>query len=136
MRMYLWNGHTPMRDGDLDNGIIIHEYAHGISIRLVGGPGNSNCMSGGQAGGMGEGIGDCFSLFFRWRPEEYDRDTIFEMADYSAGNGIRLFPYAYNMTINTQTYSVINGGQYSGVHAKGCVWCTIIYVYFFFIFFL
>jgi extracellular elastinolytic metalloproteinase len=28
MRMYLWNAKSPMRDGDLDSGIIIHEYGH------------------------------------------------------------------------------------------------------------
>jgi len=28
MRMYLWNAQSPMRDGDLDSGIIIHEYGH------------------------------------------------------------------------------------------------------------
>lgn len=126
MRMYLWNQVTPMLDGDLDNGIIIHEYAHGISNRLTGGPANSNCMSGGQAGGMGEGHGDCFSIFFRWRPE-YNRNTVFGMGEYAAGRGIRLYPYAYNFTTNPQTYSYINGNQYSGVHAKGCFWCTVIY---------
>jgi len=126
MRMYLWNQVTPMLDGDLDNGIIIHEYAHGISNRLVGGPGNSNCMGGGQAGGMGEGHGDCFSLFFRWRPN-YNRNSVFGMGEYAAGRGIRLYPYAYNMTTNPQTYSYINGGQYSGVHAKGCAWCSFLY---------
>ena len=33
MRMYTWNSYSPMHDGDLESGIIIHEYAHGISIR-------------------------------------------------------------------------------------------------------
>ena len=29
-------------DSDVDNGIIAHEYAHGISIRMTGGPANSD----------------------------------------------------------------------------------------------
>ena len=29
------------RDGDFDNGIIAHEYGHGISNRLTGGPASS-----------------------------------------------------------------------------------------------
>ena len=33
------------RDGDLDNGIIAHEYGHGVSIRLTGGPSNVGCLS-------------------------------------------------------------------------------------------
>lgn len=126
MRMYVWNQVTPNLDGDLDNGIIIHEYAHGISNRLVGGPANSNCMGSGQPGGMGEGHGDCFSIFFRWR-NEYTRNTEFGMGEYAAGRGIRLYPYSYDMSVNPQTYSYINGGSYSGVHAKGCAWCTFVY---------
>lgn len=30
--------------GDLDNGVITHEYGHGISNRLTGGPLNSGCL--------------------------------------------------------------------------------------------
>ena len=30
--------HPGIRDGDLENGIIIHEYGHGVSSRLTGGP--------------------------------------------------------------------------------------------------
>ena len=32
--------HPGMRDGDLEAGIIMHEYGHGVSNRLTGGPGN------------------------------------------------------------------------------------------------
>jgi hypothetical protein len=31
-------------DGDFDNGIIAHEYGHGISTRLAGGRNNSSCL--------------------------------------------------------------------------------------------
>ena len=37
MQMYLWTGGSPFRDGDVDNGIIVHEFGHGISNRLTGG---------------------------------------------------------------------------------------------------
>lgn len=40
MRMYYWTGGQPYRDGDFEAGIVIHEYAHGISTRLTGGPAN------------------------------------------------------------------------------------------------
>lgn len=45
----------PFRDGDLEAGIVIHEYSHGLSTRLTGGPANSGCLGYGEAGGMGEG---------------------------------------------------------------------------------
>lgn len=39
MQMYLWNyGNVYDADGDFDNGIIAHEYGHGWSNRLTGGP--------------------------------------------------------------------------------------------------
>ena len=37
--------HPGIRDGDFENGIILHEYGHGISNRLTGGPG-INCFCG------------------------------------------------------------------------------------------
>ena len=36
---------TPDRDGDLDNGVIIHEYGHGVSNRLTGGPATSTAST-------------------------------------------------------------------------------------------
>ena len=51
MNMYIWDLTNPHRDGDLDAGIITHEYTHGISTRLTGGPANSNCLWNGEAGG-------------------------------------------------------------------------------------
>jgi hypothetical protein len=40
-------------DGDFDNGIISHEYGHGISNRLAGGPAKLKLF--GNYEGMGEG---------------------------------------------------------------------------------
>ena len=37
MQMYVFTGPTPDRDGDFDAEIVIHEYTHGLSNRLVGG---------------------------------------------------------------------------------------------------
>ena len=44
--------HTGIRDGDLDNGIIIHEYGHGVSNRLTGGP-SASCLGGNEQAGEG-----------------------------------------------------------------------------------
>jgi hypothetical protein len=49
------------RDTDLDNGVIAHEYGHGISNRLTGGPSNTSCL--GNAEQMGEGWSDLMTLF-------------------------------------------------------------------------
>jgi len=128
MRMYVWTRSTPNRDGDLDAGIVIHEYGHGISQRLTGGPANVNCLSGGEAGGMGEGWGDFWATMLRQRPS-YSRADLFPMAPYSANTvvGIRKFPYTTNMNINPETYDYIRRAGYEGVHAKGEVWCGILW---------
>ncbi len=51
--------HPGIRDGDFENGIVIHEYGHGVSLRLTGGPG-INCLTGNEQGG--EGWSDWFAL--------------------------------------------------------------------------
>lgn len=127
MRMYVWTVTNPNRDGDLDSGIIIHEYAHGISNRLTGGPGNVGCLGSGEPGGMGEGWGDTFATMLRMN-ENSTRDDVFGMGDYSnGGEGIRNYPYSTDMSINPSTYSYVTRPGYSGVHAKGEVWAVILY---------
>lgn len=64
--MYVWDLTKPMRDGDLESGIIIHEYSHGISIRLTGGPANSNCLGYGESGYV-------FINIFQWNGRRMGR---------------------------------------------------------------
>jgi extracellular elastinolytic metalloproteinase len=40
-------------DASFDNGVIIHEYGHGVSNRLTGGPAHSGCLSNGEQAGEG-----------------------------------------------------------------------------------
>lgn len=126
MRMYTWTLTRPKRDGDLESGIIIHEYGHGISIRLTGGPMNSGCLPYGESGGMGEGWGDWWATLLRMRPE-YKSDIEFGMGDYSATQGIRPYPYSRSLKTNPHTYGYVKRGGYGGVHAKGAVWASILY---------
>jgi extracellular elastinolytic metalloproteinase len=44
MRMFLWDNTNPKRDCTFDAGVVIHEYTHGLSNRLTGGPANSGCL--------------------------------------------------------------------------------------------
>src|SRR5262249_7140886 len=59
MRLGLWNFVSPLRDSDLDNGVIIHEFGHGVSNRLTG---NANGLNAIQSRGMGEGWSDWWAL--------------------------------------------------------------------------
>jgi extracellular elastinolytic metalloproteinase len=128
MRMYVWTASTPRRDGDLDGGIVMHEYAHGISNRLTGGRTNVGCLGFGEPGGMGEGWGDTFATITRVTAST-TRTQNYAMGDYSANDagGIRNYVYSTNMTTNPSTYNYVVRPGYSGVHAKGEVWAVILY---------
>ncbi|KAJ3100344.1 Fungalysin/Thermolysin Extracellular metalloproteinase 5, partial [Physocladia obscura] len=127
MRMYVWDVVDPWRDGDLEGGIIMHEYAHGISTRLTGGPANSGCLGWGESGGMGEGWGDFFATITRTTANT-TREQDFGMGEYSnGGKGIRKFKYSTSLDTNPSVYSTIQKPGYWGVHAKGEVWAAILY---------
>lgn len=126
MRMYLWNRSTPQRDCSFDAGVVIHEYTHGLSTRLTGGPANSGCLPSGESGGMGEGWGDFFATAVRLQPDD-TRATTYAMGDWVYNNpaGIRAYPYSTSLTTNPHTYKDLSG--LSAVHAIGTVWATMLY---------
>uniref|UniRef100_A0A1D1YKY7 Extracellular metalloproteinase NpI n=1 Tax=Anthurium amnicola TaxID=1678845 RepID=A0A1D1YKY7_9ARAE len=127
MRMYVWDISDPWRDGDLESGIIIHEYSHGISTRLTGGPANSGCLGWGESGGMGEGWGDFFATILRMKPE-FNNTKEFGMGEWAnGGEGIRKYPYSTSTKVNPETYKYIDKPDYWGVHPKGEVWAEILY---------
>lgn len=109
-------------DGSLDNGIIAHEYGHGISTRLTGGRTNSGCLSNNEQ--MGEGWSDFFSLVTTHRPGDTGEMSrgigTYANAESPGGRGIRRFPYSTNMNINPQTYNDIRGT--TAPHPLGEVW--------------
>ncbi|MET0401339.1 MAG: extracellular metalloproteinase [Cystobacter sp.] len=111
MQMYIWNTVTPNKDGDLDTGIIVHEYTHGISNRLVGGPSNVSCLSNRQA--PGEGLSDFLSLVYTARPTDTGPMArgvgTYALNQPVTGPGIRAKPYSTSNAINPWTYASING---------------------------
>ena len=119
---------VPNTDSDLDNGIIAHEYGHGISNRLTGGAGNTFCLNGDEQ--MGEGWSDFYSLLLQMKPGdmEGDRNGIgtYVTFDTPDGDGIRPFPYSTDMSINPFTYNDIGSGV-SIPHGVGSVWCTVLW---------
>ncbi len=100
---------SPQLDGDLDNGIIIHEYGHGISNRLTGGPANVDCLDNQEQGG--EGWSDFYALAFTQASgtEVAGGRGIgtYALDEPTTGPGIRTQKYSTNMTINDHTYDDI-----------------------------
>lgn len=122
MQMYLWNSTTPSRDGDFDNGIVVHEYGHGISTRQVGGPSNSSCLTNAQQ--PGEGISDWLALVYTHKSGDTGATRrpvgTYAMGQATTGNGIRGVPYTTDTSINNWTYASIAGRTVP--HGVGAVW--------------
>ena len=122
-------GAIPNRDSDLDNGVIAHEYCHGLSIRLTGGAQTSNCLSGSQQ--AGEGWSDLCSLFFT--PDAADTATTprgigtYVLFEPPTGAGIRPFPYTTDLAVNPLTYGELSAGTLSVPHGIGTVWASIVW---------
>ncbi|KAG7408237.1 Extracellular metalloproteinase MEP [Fusarium oxysporum f. sp. rapae] len=126
MRMYRWTYTEPQRDSSFDAGIVIHEYTHGLSSRLTGGPDNSGCLPGGESGGMGEGWGDFMATVIHIQPKD-TRSTDQVMGDwiYNKPAGIRAYPYSTSLT--TSPYTSKSVDSLSGVHDMGNYWATVLY---------
>jgi len=128
------------RDGDLDNGIVAHEWGHYMHHRL------SNCVSG-PCNGMSEGWGDFNALLLMLREGE-NRDGVYAMGPYALADGtpdtayfgIRRFPYSTDRTKNALSFRHIGdenplptttpgfpGGPNSEVHNTGEIWATMLW---------
>ncbi|TXT37048.1 MAG: hypothetical protein FD138_781, partial [Planctomycetota bacterium] len=127
MQQYIFTLTNPERDSDLDNGVIIHEYGHGVSNRLTGGPANSGALNALQSGGMGEGWSDWWALMFTQRPTDAQNDPI-PIGTYVLGDpaGIRTYPYSFDMSINPHTWSDYNNVTQE-VHYAGEIWCSALW---------
>jgi subtilase family serine protease len=117
MSMFLWDGvgcwgedvdadGSPDLDGDFDLDIIVHEYHHGVSLRL------NTAWTGNEAGAMGEGGGDFFAY-------SINGDTV--LAEYSRLGGIR--------SINGKTYADWSClfFLFCSVHDNGEIWANVLW---------
>lgn len=130
MQMYLWSG-TPQKDGSLDNGVVSHEFFHGVSNRLTGGPSSSGCLTNAEQ--MGEGWSDYFSLMItqNWATSTLTSgyDAPRSVGTYAAGQpitgrGIRTQRYSTNMTVNSKVYlASLPAAQ----HDRGEIWCAALW---------
>jgi hypothetical protein len=134
MQMYLWP-HTgtgefvgKIRDGDLDAGIITHEYGHGISNRLTGGPSNVDCLDNQEQ--MGEGWSDFLAISLTARDGDKGEQMrgLGTYALYQPGRqskGIRTTAYSTLKSINPSSYDSIKTAAIP--HGIGYVWATMLW---------
>jgi len=114
-------------DGDFDNGIIAHEYGHGVSIRLTGGPSSGNCLNNDEQAGEGwsDWLGMVMTTDRNNTADERRGLATYAIGQPTTGRGLRSFPYSRDMAINPDTYDVISGT--TQVHRVGSVWCAMIW---------
>ena len=114
------------KNSSFDNGVMIHEYGHGISNRLTSQ--GYSCLTNLEQ--MGEGWSDFFSLMLTNTPG-YTATTARGIGTYSTNTattagGIRQYRYTTDMSVNPHTYADTNttGGQ---PHAVGEIWATMLW---------
>ena len=122
-------GSLPELDGDFDNGIIAHEYGHGISTRLTGGPNNSSCLRNAEQ--AGEGWSDWFGLMLTMKPGDTGAKPrgigTYVQNQPTSGRGIRPSPYSTDFAVNNYTYGATNNAVLTAPHGVGFVWATTIW---------
>ncbi|SRX72327.1 T9SS-dependent M36 family metallopeptidase [Aequorivita antarctica] len=115
------------RDGDLDNVIIAHEYGHGISNRLTGGPSQAGCLQNEEQ--MGEGWSDYFGLILTMKPGDSRNDYrgigTYALGEGIGGRGLRTKYYNTDFAVNDFTYNSIK--TQAVPHGVGSVWTTMLW---------
>ncbi len=114
-------------DGSFDNGIIAHEYGHGISNRLTGGPALADCLFNSEQ--MGEGWSDFFAYVMTIKAGD-DGATPRGIGNYvtrtpSTDKSFRNYPYSTDMSINPLTYDGIITTNVP--HGLGEVWAVTLW---------
>lgn len=108
--------------GMFSNGVIAHEYAHGISTRLTGGPAEDDCLRNDEQ--MGEGWSDFFLLATSAKNGQ-DGTEARTVGAYLTDDpiGIRRFPYSTDGGINSQTMQNIKNT--TTPHQLGEIWAGV-----------
>ncbi|MFT5890822.1 MAG: hypothetical protein ACI9Y7_000920 [Dokdonia sp.] len=142
MQMYVCDFVDPGYDGDYDNLVIVHEYAHGISSRLTGGASNANALNNAEQ--MGEGWSDYYGYMLTMDATNFDADRnvgTFLFGGTPAGGingtGIRDAPYTGDRDVagaNQFVHTSINilpgnatPNPNNAPHSWGQVWATFLY---------
>ncbi|MBI1356740.1 MAG: hypothetical protein GC160_20560 [Acidobacteria bacterium] len=117
------------RDAALDGDILTHEYAHGVTSRLVGGPLNAASLYLLQSAGLSEGWSDAFAFAFTGEPR------IGEYSSTNASTGVRTVRYdqsglTFGQVGVRRVTLLPPSNQLAGLpesHADGEVWASALW---------
>jgi extracellular elastinolytic metalloproteinase len=98
-----------------DSSVVFHEFAHGVTNRLVGGPMNDHALEAPQSRGMGEGWSDYIACTIN------NTITVGDWVVNRRG-GIRAYPYDSNFPDH---FGKLGTGRYvDQEHNIGEIWCA------------
>ncbi len=97
-----------------DSSVVFHEFMHGVTNRLVGGPANARALDAPQSGGMGEGWGDYIACSIN------QNDTVGSWV-MNRTLGIRGFRYDSNFPDH---FGDLGSGRYTQIHNIGEIWAA------------
>lgn len=103
-------------DSDYDGQVIIHEYGHGVSARLVGGQTSTSCLDQIQSGAMGEGWSDYFAASY------FNNPVLGAYISQNPTHGDRRQSYEGY----TFTYEDVGNSGYE-VHDDGEIWAATLW---------
>lgn len=97
-----------------DSSVVFHEYTHGLTNRLVGGPMNNHALDAPQSGGIGEGSSDYIACTI-------NNTTVVGDWVVNDPKGIRQYPYDSNFPDH---FGMLGKGRYTEEHNIGEIWCA------------
>lgn len=114
-------------DSDFDNGVIAHEYGHGLSHRLTGGPGTGGCLENAEQ--MGEGWSDFLAIFMTHKPE-HTALTPRSVGSYVKNQspidgGMRPYPYTTDTLVSPYRFGQLP--TMYAPHGTGAIWCAMLW---------
>lgn len=116
MVMGLYDGRSTALDAD----VVFHEFTHGVTNRLVGGPMMFPALQDPQSGSLGEGWSDYFALTIQNFGKNPERVIT---GDWTVNDsrGIRRHRYDEDYPFN---FGDIGKGDNNEVHNVGEIWCA------------
>lgn len=116
-------------DASFDNGVVSHEYGHGISMRLTGGASNVACL--GNSEQMGEGWSDWMGLWMTMEAGDTGAEGrgmgTYVNGEEPTGEGLRLKPYSTDFAVNDYTYDDLCNSEVLAPHGVGFIWGTMLW---------
>jgi extracellular elastinolytic metalloproteinase len=99
-----------------DSSVVFHEFMHGVTNRLVGGPQNSRALDEPQSGGMGEGWGDYIACTI-------NDSTV--VGSWVVNRPVGIRRHAYDDSFPGK-FGDIGSAQYREVHDIGEIWAAML----------